>query len=287
MKVRTLFFLFPAAGFLIAVLSFAVAAQKNGPLVATEEELKEDLNQVPCKNSERLEAVKRLFQKMGAAENEISAEKVKGVQNLTVVKKGKTGEIVIIGAHYDKVSSGCGALDNWTGIVMIAHLFKTLRSVETQKTYIFVAFDEEELGLNGSGVMARSIPKAERLSYCSVINLDTFGLAYPQVLVNASNSRMTAAARKLAEELKMPFSTASLAGVADADSTSFNNKDIPAITFHGLSNQWKQYLHSSNDQLTNVNSSSVRVGYNFVLEFIKKVDPASCSIFRKTDEKSK
>ena len=266
---------------LIAAFSSAVAAQKAAPVLATENDLKEDLKLVPCKNSERLEAVKKFFQKMGAAENEISAEKIKGIQNVLVTKKGETDEIVIVGAHYDKVSEGCGAIDNWTGIVIIGNIYRTLRNFATHKTYIFVAFDREETGLEGSAAMAKSIPKENRLSYCSMVNLDSFGFGYPQVLVNASNSKMTAAAKALADELKMPFSTASLAGVADADSTSFNNKDIPAITFHGLSNEWPKYLHSSKDQLENINSGSVRIGYAFVIEYIKKIDPGSCGIFRK------
>jgi Zn-dependent M28 family amino/carboxypeptidase len=266
---------------LIAVFSSAAAAQNAAPILATENDLKEDLRLVPCKNSERLEGVKKFFQKMGAAENEISAEKIKGIQNVMVTKKGATDEIVIVGAHYDKVSEGCGAIDNWTGIVIIGNIYRTMRNLETKKTYVFVAFDREETGLEGSAAMAKSIPKENRSSYCSVVNLDSFGFGYPQVLVNASNSKMTAAAKALADELKMPFHTASLAGVADADSTSFNSKDIPAITFHGLSKEWPKYLHSSKDQLENINSGSVRVGYAFVIEYLKKIESGSCAIFRK------
>jgi Zn-dependent M28 family amino/carboxypeptidase len=266
---------------LIAAFGSAVAAQNTALVLATENDLKEDLKLVPCKNSERLEAVKKFFQKMGAAENEILAEKIKGIQNVVVTKKGETDEIVIVGAHYDKVSEGCGAIDNWTGIVIIGNIYRVLRKVATHKTYVFVAFDREESGLEGSAAMAKSIPKENRLSYCSMVNLDSFGFGYPQVLVNASNSKMTAAAKTLADELKMPFSSVSLAGVADADSTSFNNKDIPAITFHGLSNEWPKYLHSSKDQLENVNSVSVRIGYAFVIEYLKKIDSGSCGIFRK------
>jgi hypothetical protein len=87
-------------------------------------------------------------------------------------------------------------------------------------------------------------------------------------------------ARDLAAELKMPFSSASLAGLADADSSTFQHKGIPAITFHGLSNKWQFYLHSSNDKLENINSGSVRVGYNFMLQYLAKIDSAGCGVFR-------
>lgn len=259
----------------------AASAQTVGIKFATEDEIKQDLKLAPCNNSERLEEVKKFFQKMGAAESEISAEKTKKVQNVIVTKKGKTSEIVIIGAHYDKVSDGCGAIDNWTGIVIIGNLYRTLRNAETEKTYVFIAFDKEEGGLHGSKAMAKSIPKESRPSYCSMVNVDSFGLSYPQVLENASSPKMTTAAKDLAAELKMPFSSASLSGLADSDSSSFKDKDIPAITFHGLSSSFQKYIHSSNDKVENINSSSVRLGYNFLFQYIKKIDSADCGVFRK------
>jgi hypothetical protein len=144
----------------------AVAAQQKVPRISTEAELTEDLNLGPCKNSERLEAVKKLFLRMGAAEADIKAEKVKDIQNVYVTRNGKTAQTVVIGAHYDKVSSGCGIIDNWSGIVILAHLFRTLADSDIQKTYIFAAFDREEEGLKGSAAMVKAIPKEERSGYC-------------------------------------------------------------------------------------------------------------------------
>lgn len=206
----------------IALVSYSSAsAQTAETKYRTDEELREDLKLGPCKNSERLEGVKKFFHQMGAAESDISAERIKDVQNVIITKKGKTDETVIVGAHYDKVSDGCGTIDNWTGIVILGNLYRTLREFDTEKTYLFVAFDKEEIGLVGSAAMAKSIPKEKRASYCSMINLDSFGFSYPQVLANASTSKMTAVAKDLAAEIKMPFSNASLGGVADADSSSF------------------------------------------------------------------
>ena len=48
-----------------------------------------------------------------------------------------------------------------------------------------------------------------------------------------------------------------------------------------------EYLHSSKDQLENINSGSVRIGYNFVLHYIKKIDPVSCGMFQKIMRYSK
>jgi Zn-dependent M28 family amino/carboxypeptidase len=254
-------------------------AQAPGLKIATDEEITEDLKAAPCKNSERLEAVKKFFMKMGATESEILAEKVDGVQNVVLTKKGKTNETVIIGAHYDKVDKGCGAIDNWTGIVIIGNLYRTMRNTDTEKTFVFIAFDKEETGMVGSAVYAKSIPKEKRESYCGMINLDSFGFTYPQVFKEISNYKMTVAAQDLAKDLKMPLNLVSIAG-ASSDSSPFNEKGIPAITFTALSDNWKNYLHSANDKFENINVSSVRVGYYFLMQYATRLETEACSAFR-------
>ena len=52
----------------------------------------------------------------------------------------------MIGAHYDKTINGCGAIDNWTGIVALAHIYKSLKDAPLQKNVVLVAFGKEEQG---------------------------------------------------------------------------------------------------------------------------------------------
>lgn len=254
--------------------------QSQKPKISTENEIKSDIELVPCKDKERFEAVKKLFVKMGVDEKDVKVENFEKVENLVVVKKGKTDETVVVGAHYDKAVEGCGAIDNWTGIVIIANLYRTIRDVETEKTYKFVAFGKEEKGLIGSNAMVKAIAPEEKNNYCAMINSDSFGFGYPQVLDNLSSPKLTEQAKTLAKELEMPFSTASLS-LASADSVPFMRNDIPAITFHGLSNDWQNYLHTSQDKLKNVNTNSVFIGYQFLLRFLIKIDTSGCESFRK------
>lgn len=124
---------------LIFVSTFAVSAQKTNDKFSTEANINEDLKLNVCKNDERLEAVKKLFKKMGATGAEIETKKFKNVENLIVTKKGKSAETIIIGAHYDKISDGCGAIDNWTGITIIANLYRSLRQFTTEKKLTFLS----------------------------------------------------------------------------------------------------------------------------------------------------
>lgn len=278
---RSFYLLFLAVP-ILAVLSLSNFCQTQGDhrKVTSEEQLKEDVSSGPCKNKERLEAAKKLFQKMGATESDIQIEKYGDLQNLVLTKQGKSTETIIVGAHYDKVSDGCGTIDNWSGIVILAHLFRALGQVDMQKTYKFIAFDSEESGLLGSKAMVKKMPKESRASVCSMVNLDSFGLGAPFILQNASSAKMTEMAKELGAELKWHVNIASIPG-ADADSSSFVEKDIPAITISGLTDKWQDYLHSSKDKIDNVIPASLTAGYSFTLLYLGRVDGKSCDAFRK------
>lgn len=256
------------------------AAQEVSVKLASEAEITSDVSLAPCNDKDRFAAVKSLFIKSGASESDIAVDKLKKVENLVVTKKGKTGETVIIGAHYDKTVDGCGVIDNWTGIVILTNLYRTMRELTTEKTYLFVAFGKEELGLIGSDAMAGNIPKEERLNYCAMVNFDSYGFTFPQALGNISDRSLIKLAEETSSEMKIPFSDAGI-DFASSDSESFRQRKIPGISLHGLSNNWNNYLHSSSDKLSNVNIASVNMGYRHGLVLISKIDRKPCDAFRK------
>src|SRR4030095_11892079 len=101
----------------------------------------------------------RIFERAGVPASDLSIDQYKDVENLVVIKKGESSEKIVLGAHYDKVSDGCGALDNWTGVVALSHLYRTLKDVPLKKTLVIVAFGKEERGLVGSRAMTNAIKK--------------------------------------------------------------------------------------------------------------------------------
>jgi Zn-dependent M28 family amino/carboxypeptidase len=250
---------------LLAVLFVFLAlistgAQDSALKVSTPEEIKEDFSTVPCDDTKRLEAVKSLFERAGVPASDVTIDKHKDVENLIVTKKGPSDEKIVVGAHYDKVAHGCGALDNWTGVVTLAHLYRTLKDVPLKKTLIFVGFGKEEKGLVGSRAMTNAFSKEQAAQYCAMINIDSLGLAPPQLADNMSSSKLGQFTADLAKEMNMPFSRARIEG-ANSDSSSFIEKKIPAVTIHGMSNKWPEFLHTGNDQASKVNAMSVYLGY--------------------------
>lgn len=259
--------------------TFVVARQKPVADVSTPEQIKAEFASVPCKQNERLDAVRALFERMGAQASDIKIEKFKAVENLVVRKEGETAETLVVGAHYDSISAGCGAIDNWTGIVALAHLYRSLKDVPVKKTLLFVAFGKEEKGLVGSRAMVTAIGKPQLGQFCAMVNLDSFGLATPQALDNASTPKLRNLAAEVAKELKIPFAHAAI-GAADADSSSFVQRQIPAITLHGLSSDYEKVIHTHNDRGARVNAASVFLGYRLALELLVRLDESSCGAYR-------
>jgi len=286
---RTLFYL-P-----LLLLPLSALAQEAAPAPAASssirisslDEIKSEFDTVPCKkNSERRDAVKALFEKMGARPEEITIEKRGGVENVILRKPGaeNTNEKIVIGAHYDKAGDGCGAVDNWTGIVAIANIYRTLKDAPMKKTLIFVAFGREEEGLIGSGEMVRRIKKEQASEYCAMINVDSLGLAMPWVADNMSVKTLEALAAEVAKEMQIPYSHGPVNG-GDSDSTSFNKKKIPAMTIVGMSNDWPKILHTRNDQVARINFNSVYLGYRLAAAMVARIDNADCQAFREVKEK--
>ncbi len=245
------------------------------------EEVEASVKSVPCPYNERLEGVRRLFKEAGATDEEIQIEKFDKdkISNLVVRKKGTTDETIVIGAHYDRTNLGCGVVDNWTGVTIVSHIYKTLKPLVTTKSYVFVAFDREEEGLKGSRQMAKAMEKPAIDQTCAMVNFDSFGMAAPMALKNASSPKLIKLATDLAEESKFKFVSVDIEG-ASSDSASFRDRKIPAISLSGLAGNWQQILHTSDDKFSKVNMDSVYMGYRFGLVFLAKLDAAPCKDHR-------
>ncbi len=65
-------------------------------------------------------------------------------QNVVAIKKGRSAEMIVIGAHYDTVIGTPGADDNASGVAVLLELARMLQDLSLEKTLLFVAFANEE-----------------------------------------------------------------------------------------------------------------------------------------------
>jgi hypothetical protein len=271
------------AAILVAVCCVVLpsrVAMADGPVYSTQEEIFADSQAAPCEDKARLDAAIALFKRAGASDADICVFEDGKIRNVVVTLRGSGSGFLVVGAHYDKADIGCGAIDNWSGVVLVAHVYKTLRQLRPNRTILFVAFGEEETGLRGSHAMVKAIAKPDRAAYCAMVNLDSFGLARPQVLENVTSPKLLAFVRTVADKAKVPIASATLAGVADADSSSFKAAGIPAVTLHGLPSDWDKIIHTAKDQAGLIHSASMYLGYVLTLNLVAQLDSCECGAFR-------
>ncbi|NNE66571.1 MAG: M20/M25/M40 family metallo-hydrolase [Pyrinomonadaceae bacterium] len=234
--------------------------------------IRQKVTAATCSDANRLAEAEKLFDSKGLQpELEEYSEAVNVVSKL----KGKTSETIVVGAHYDKTTLGCGAIDNWTGVVMLTMLAEELKASSTQKTYLFVAFGGEERDLKGSRAMAYGMVKREEDRPCAMVNLDSFGFEKAWALKSISDDSLLKLASDVERKRGGSFSIRNYRG-ASSDSKSFQLIGVPSITFSGLGDDWRDYLHQDSDIPENVDFESVFDNYEFLREFLRNLDESSC-----------
>jgi aminopeptidase YwaD len=249
--------------------------------VAEKEEIRRQIENVDCDNDDRLEEVKKLFLNVGAKPAEINVENYQNVKNVAVTLIGKTDETIVVGAHYDKTTLGCGVIDNWSGVVLVANLYKYFKKNESEKTIRFVAFGEEEKGLVGSTAMVKAIPEKQKKNYCAMVNFDSFGFSNLWTLESISDKKLIEIGKYVAQKRKQSFLLKNYMG-ASSDSKSFQEGGIPAITLSGVNDQWRLYLHQRKDQVENINFEKIYQNYKFSVDFLTLIEAKDCDSFKNT-----
>lgn len=267
---------------IITVLSSCSYIQKRRNIQNPKTDKKEFIEQikkVDCNDEDRLREVEKLYKNIGANEAEIELEKFYNVTNVVLTVKGKSHETIVVGGHYDKTTLGCGAIDNWTGVVIVANLYRIFKKRNNQKTYKFIAFGKEELNLVGSKAMVDRITETDRKNYCAMINFDSFGFTDIWTLASISDKSLIDFGREIAAKRNESFEIKDFRG-ASSDSKSFRDAKIPAITLSGLGDDWRDFLHQDKDQIKNINFDKTFENYQFAYQMLSEIDSKPCEYFR-------
>lgn len=181
----------------------------------------------------------------GEENKEVTAKNVIGI--LPGNKKEWQDQSVIVCAHYDHLGRGWpdahqgnqgkihfGADDNASGVAVMLELAHLLgKSLEPDRTIIFVAFTAEESGLRGSKHYVKNIQSHPVEKVIGVLNLDTVGrLQSNKIMVIGSSS---------AREWKFIFmGSGYVTGIESemitqdldaSDQVSFIDAGVPAVQF--------------------------------------------------------
>lgn len=227
-------------------------------------------------NNDRGATLARMFTDAGCGEH-LSEQIVmrSRAPNVICMLPGTSDRAIIVGAHFDRVSRSAGVADNWSGASLLPSLYASLKVEPRKHTYIFIGFTEEEQGLVGSRFYARRMTPEQVAATDAMINMDTLGLAPPEVWVNRSDKRLTGALAGVAKHLGVPLRGLNFeeAGYT-TDSESFRRLKIPRITIHSLTRKSEEnrILHTPKDQVSAMNLDDYHDTYRLIALYLVYLD---------------
>lgn len=231
------------------------------------------IKQSPPKNELREEKEEELFASAGCRAG-MTEQPVQHLHTPNVICRlaGETGDEIIVGAHYDKVSSGTGTIDNWSGAALLPSLYQGLAWKRPHHTFVFVAFAGEEEGLVGSEYFVKHMPHDELARTQAMVNMDTLGLSYTKVWVHRADRNLVHALLAVSGSMKLPVGEVDVERVGSTDSESFADKHVPSITIHSLTPQTLKVLHSPADTMEQLHPDEYYDTYRLIQAYLAYLD---------------
>ncbi|HNY42861.1 MAG TPA: M28 family peptidase, partial [Bryobacteraceae bacterium] len=190
--------------------------------------LRQRLAANPEKNKARMETLEALFAESGCKDRQLQRQSVRGhaLPNVICTLPGTGEGTVVVGAHFDHVEIGSGAVDNWSGASLLPSLYEGLAKSPRTLTFVFAGFTEEESGLNGSRYFVQQWKREKRPLPLAMINIDTIGLTPTKVGVSTSDKRLVDILWRLSQAMKLPLMGMNAERVGTSDHEEFANAKI-------------------------------------------------------------
>ena len=267
-------FLFPllfATSFPSGAQNSRIVYEKISPAL-----IQQRLEAVVPKLRDRRAALEAMFREAGCDGDNLTTQKISGSSEPNIICSLPAAEgaatTIVVGGHYDKVSAGMGAVDDWSGVVLLPSLYQSLKGQPRHHRYVFIAFTGEEEGLYGSAGYVHKLSKTERANILAMINLECLGLTPPKVWASRADKRLLAAYAKVARSLGIEVAGSNADKVGDDDSHSFLNAKIPVLSIHSLTTETFPILHTARDQVAAIHADDYYAAYQVTVVLLAHLD---------------
>lgn len=260
--------------FFIAFLAAPAPGQQISYHRVEQATVEERLKGSPSDNLGRQKKLRQLFEAVGCKGEALTDVEVEGSTLPNVICKlpGESNSVIVVGAHYDKVTAGNGVVDNWSGAALLASLFESLQAEPRRHVFLFIGFTDEEKGLVGSDQFLKQTTAEQRSRIRAMINLDSLGLSPTKVWLSRADKGLAQALNNVAHSMKLPLAGVNVEKVGMADSESFAARRIPSLTIHSVTQETFPILHSSQDTLAAIRMDDYYATYRLAAAYLSYLD---------------
>jgi Zn-dependent M28 family amino/carboxypeptidase len=227
------------------------------------------LDSVPIRNSEREEEVFNTLHALGCDVSLQNLPHGRGA-NVICTITGESDEEILIAAHHDRLGSGRGVADNWTGITILLDLATHYLKHPPIHTIRLVAFADEENDMRGSYHYVRQLKRGRGTRPRVMVNIDTVGVGALR-LDYRSSPELACVARAVGDTHDVPLPSPRLSNMA-GDWEPFMAKGIPVLHFHSLDDRSMGMLHTYRDRRDLVNDRRLSQALGIIAGTISALD---------------
>lgn len=223
---------------------------------------------------ERRMMLTRLFEEVGCKGDRLRLQEVANADapNVICTLPGMTESVIVVGAHFDRVNTGQGVADNWSGASLLPSLYQSLRSGQRRHTYVFIGFTDEEKGYVGSKYFVEHKTEEELASTRAMIDLDTLGLDSTRVWASQSSPELVALLFEVADMNHLPLEVMNVDRFGNSDGSSFVKYGVPIITLHSVTLENIGILHSEKDRLSAIKLDAYYDTYKLIAAYLSWLD---------------
>ena len=235
--------------------------------------IQQRLENLSSKLSVRRATLEALFREVGCGGENLTEQKVPGssAPNIICTLPGE-GSTIVVGGHFDLVEKGNGAVDDWSGAVLLPSLYESFKNQPRTHTYVFVAFAAEEAGLHGSQEYVKKLSKAQKSGIAAMVNLECLGLGPPRVWASRANKHLLDGYARVASALGIAAQAGNVEKVGDDDSHPFLDAKIPVLTVHSITSQNFPILHTTRDQVSAIHPDEYYDSYRLIAAYLIFLD---------------
>lgn len=261
--------------FFLLVIVPALALAQRVEFARLDRELIEGrLKMARGNNKERQTNLKRIFEDAGCRGEALVEQPVRHAQNpnLICTLPGASDDTILVGAHFDRVDSSDGVVDNWSGAALLPSLYQSLRLRPRYYTFVFVGFTDEEKGMVGSEHYVKQMNRDQVAQMRAMINIDTLGLSPTKIWSSYANKALREALLQWAALARLPVAGVNIEKVGTTDSQSFDARKIPSIALHSVTQETLGVLHSYRDNLKVVRWDDYYDSYRLIAGYLAFLD---------------
>lgn len=217
--------------------------------------------------------LKTLFTDAGCATQLVEAP-VKHTRrpNLVCTLPGAGSGEILIGAHFDSIKAGTGALDNWSGAALLPTLYQSLAKQEHRHTFRFIGFTEEEKGLVGSESYVKALKLEDLARIQAMINLDSVGAGPLNVGISESDQRLAGILRGAARSMQSDIRLVNTDQVGTSDHQPFHAAKVPVMNLHSVTSENLAVLHSAKDTMEAIDRENYYLTYRILAVYLVLLD---------------